>query len=79
MSSRELSEWQAYDRLEPIGDKRGDYQAALVAMVVTSVFGGKSSKAPRLEDFLLQFDAEPKREQSPETLMAAFALATGAT
>ena len=40
MSASELSEWLAYDRLDPIGGYRGDIQAATIA---ASMGGGKLS------------------------------------
>jgi hypothetical protein len=31
MSGRELTEWMAYDSLEPFGDQRADLRAGIVA------------------------------------------------
>ena len=40
LTAREFAEWQAYDRLDPIGGYRGDLRAALIA---TAMAGGKLS------------------------------------
>lgn len=40
LTTREFGEWQAYDRLDPIGGYRGDIQSAIIACAVA---GGKPS------------------------------------
>ncbi|UZA25230.1 DUF4035 domain-containing protein [Moraxella bovis] len=40
MTAREFAEWQAYDRLDPIGGYRGDIQSAVIACAMA---GGKPS------------------------------------
>ncbi|MGY2800327.1 hypothetical protein ACVWV0_004603 [Ewingella americana] len=41
LTASELKMWIAYDRLSPIGDWRGDVQAAQVATSVINAQGGK--------------------------------------
>lgn len=53
MSSRELSEWQAFSSLEPIGDRRGDLQAAIIAAAMVNLWSKK--KAPP-DQFMPDFD-----------------------
>lgn len=53
MSASELSEWLAYDRLDPIGGYRGDIQAATIA---ASMGGGK------LSDYLI-IDPNPMTDE----------------
>jgi hypothetical protein len=76
MDSREFAEWMAYSRIEPIGDKRGDYQAALIASTthnaVASAFGGKSVN---MNEFVLTFG--PPRKQTPEEMRARILFAIG--
>ena len=36
ISSTELSEWMAYDRIDPFGNARGDLQAGIVASTVAN-------------------------------------------
>lgn len=40
LSAKEFAEWQAYDRLDPIGAYRGDIQSAIIA---SATAGGKVS------------------------------------
>lgn len=41
MPAAEFAEWRAFDRVEPIGVRRGDYQAALIAQAVVNTFKSK--------------------------------------
>lgn len=65
LSSREIAEWQAYDSLDPIGGRRGDIQAGVVASTVANVFRSNDSKAYGPADFMPQFGA-PARLQEEE-------------
>jgi hypothetical protein len=78
VTSRELTEWMAYERLEPFGEWRADLRAALVAMVMANAWRGKDQKAFTIEDFMLKFDGEPKRDQTVEDQLRMFELLTGA-
>lgn len=40
MSAYEFAQWQAYDRIDPIGGYRGDIQSAVIACAMA---GGKPS------------------------------------
>lgn len=69
VSSREFEEWRCYERLYgPIGPRREDYHAALIALLIAAANHDPKKPAPKLEDFLLFQEAEP-----PETLMARIA------
>ena len=59
MSSREFAEWLAFAGLEPLGDARGDLQAAIIAATVANMLRGKDSKAVGIEDMLPRFDEAP--------------------
>ncbi len=57
ITASELKMWIEFDRLSPIGDKRGDIQAALVASSVYRSQGGKAT----LDDMLLRWGHSQKR------------------
>ena len=38
ITSAELSEWEAYDRIDPIGEWRQDFRMAIMASLVTNSF-----------------------------------------
>jgi hypothetical protein len=52
----QLSEWEAYDRLDPIGTWREDFRTATLASIVTnlviSVHGKKGAKMTTAIDFM---------------------------
>lgn len=49
MSSEELTEWQAYERVTgPFGGERGDAQAALSAFYVVTALGVKSARIDKM-------------------------------
>ncbi len=63
MSGRELSDWEAYYRLEPFGAERGDLQAGIVASTLINAFQRKGNKPMQPSDFLLQFSPGPRKAQ----------------
>ncbi len=52
MPARLFYEWQAYNRLSPIGAWRGDWQAAMVAAVIANSRRGKNGRKYRVNDFM---------------------------
>jgi hypothetical protein len=62
MTASELQLWMEFDRISPIGDVRGDIQAAQVASAVFNSQGCKTT----LQDVLLRWqqdEAEAEAEQ----------------
>ena len=51
ITRREFNEWQAYDLIDPIGDRRTDQGFALVAFMIASAFAG-TGRAPKFEAFV---------------------------
>jgi hypothetical protein len=56
MDSRELSEWMAFDLVEPIGGRRSDYQAAIIASTVANANRGKG-RVLQVNDFIPEYGA----------------------
>jgi hypothetical protein len=71
ISSRELTAWEAYERVTgPIGAERADRHAALVAAVIANAMSDKGGYT--IDDFLPQWDPDaPKPEQSPQDMVRA--------
>ena len=62
-----MAEWEAYDRLEPIGEWRGDFRMAVLAATITnlfiSVYGKKgTTKHVKVEDFMPDWNRRFGRE-----------------
>lgn len=62
-SSAEITEWMAYDRIDPFGGFRGDVQAAVIASTIANVHRGRNSPVRKIEDFL---PFQPRKKQSQE-------------
>ena len=59
VSSAELTEWSAYEKVTgPLGQERDDLLAALVALVVANFSGSK--KKHKLGDFVPEWDRRPQ-------------------
>src|SRR5574343_716546 len=63
LTERELTEWAAFALEEPIGGRRGDYQAAVVASTIAAVNRRKGGKNLSLDDFVPEY-GKPKREMA---------------
>lgn len=70
LTAKQFLEWEHYARLEPFGELRADYRAALIASVIANVNRGSKQKPYTLEDFLLKFAEEPVRKQTVEDQLA---------
>ena len=68
MSSRELSEWMAFYRIEPFGDVRGDVQAAVIAQSTLAPHMDKGKKPPELVE-LMPF-TDNKKEQTQDDMQS---------
>lgn len=70
MTSTQLSEWQAYDRLEPIREDRGDFRMAFVSSLITNIvrkiWGTKGVKMSVPSEFMPEWDQDPDEELIPE-------------
>jgi len=75
MSSMEYAEWQAYYRLEPFGEQRADYRAALICKILADVNTPKGKPHAKIGDFLLRFE---KEEQSDEAMLRQVEVANAA-
>ncbi|KAB0989292.1 DUF4035 domain-containing protein [Cronobacter sakazakii] len=68
LTARELRMWIEFDRINPIGDRRGDIQAAQISAAVLNSQGAKVS----MDDVILQWNA-PEQEESSAGLEGFFA------
>lgn len=75
LTSKQLSEWEAYDRLDPIGSWREDFRMAYLSSLITnltiSVHGKKGAKTTTPMEFMPEWDREgvihePKKQSVEE-------------
>jgi len=66
----QILEWEAYDRMDPIGNWREDFRMAYLATVITNLaikLHTKSGKLTTLTDFLPVWDQGDKSSKSTQT------------
>jgi hypothetical protein len=69
LTSRQLSEWEAYDRIDPIGEWRGDFRGAkleaLIINIVQALFPKKGSKPKIFNpiEFMPNWNGEVKESE----------------
>jgi len=52
LTARELRDWERFNAVEPIGEVRGDIQAAIIAQAAVSPYRKKGKPPPKLKDFM---------------------------
>ena len=77
MSSRELTEWMAFDLVEPFGDRRGDIQAAVVASTIANVNRGKSTRPYEVQDFIIDYHAPEQTTNDTAGLLGMLSMYGG--
>lgn len=62
LTSRQLSEWEAYDKIDPIGEWREDYRfaqlMALVTNIVTKLYAKDKPKMVEPIDFMPDYSGD---------------------
>jgi hypothetical protein len=77
LTSEQISEWEAYDRLDPIGTYREDFRMAVIASQMTNLMiqahGKKGSKLTDTADFMPKWgeDTTTPKVQSMEEIKKA--------
>lgn len=64
MSWSEFCEWIVFDQLEPIGDRRADLQAAIVASTIANVNRPRGHRAHSPIEFMPKFDPETPQQRA---------------
>ncbi len=76
ISSKEVTEWMAFARLEPIGIDAMYIGFASVAVTIANVNRGKNQKPYKLEDFMPVF-GPPKKQTAEEMIQFAQMMTIG--
>lgn len=78
LTSAQISEWEVVDRLDPIGEDRGDLRMAELASVISNCFIGafakKGTKLTAPIDFMPDWTGDEKepKKQTAEEIKAIF-------
>jgi len=73
MSSADIAEAMAFERLEPFGEYRDDMRAALIASTIANCNRSPKSKPFSLADFMLDF-REKKARTVDDDILEVFGL-----
>lgn len=68
LTSRQVTEWQAYYSLEPFGEDMAWLRNAIIATLLVNTHRGKRGRAAKPEDFMPR---KPKPPQTPEEMKQA--------
>jgi hypothetical protein len=64
MTSRDISEAMAYERLQPIGEARADFRAGIIASVIANINRKQGAKPFTPSDFMPEFGAKKRKQSS---------------
>ena len=67
-----MTEWKAYYSVEPFGQERDNWNAAIIASTVAN-YSGKTRVAKKLDDFMF-IHPETKRHRETLKTLAAMAI-----
>lgn len=62
LSSSDLAELMAYDRIEPFGPRRDDLRAGIIASVIANANRSPNGKAFKPSDFMANFEGNTSTE-----------------
>ena len=62
ISSRELTEWVAFNNISPIGEERGDARQAFTTAAIVNAFRGKNSQPAKPAHFMPWTKTHRKRQ-----------------
>jgi len=65
VDSHELTEWMAYDLIDPFGEARADYRSAIVAAQVTNHSFSPPRTSALPSDFCPRFERDPDASDGP--------------
>lgn len=60
ISSTELNEWIAYDRIDPIGQMRGDLRTGIIASTIANAMGRKEDGTKFIPVDFMPYAEQPK-------------------
>ena len=75
----ELTEAMAYYRIEPWGEWREDYRAALICYTLYRLLSAKTAAPLSVDDWMPEFDREAKTPSDIMAVLAGMTAAAGGT
>lgn len=60
-----MLDWQLLETIDPWGEKRADYRAAVICYIIACCMGS-SKHRPKLEDYKKYFDFNPEQKNEDD-------------
>lgn len=75
MTSGEVTEWQAYEAIEPWGEERADLRTGILASLIANIVRQPGQKAHEPKEFMPQFGPrEAEKNEEPSLLQKALSV-----
>ena len=58
LTSKDIAEWLAYDKLEPFGEARADLRAGMMTAPLYNILASKETPVAHVEQWLIKFGME---------------------
>lgn len=69
VSSAEFAMWMAYYQVEPFGEERADWRAAIMPVMFANAFKGQGGRTYQISDFMYS-GKKPRRRQTAAQMEA---------
>lgn len=83
LTSSQITEWWAYDTVDPIGERRDDYRFSYMFSLLTNLViratGKKNAKLTKVDDFLFKWNAPSEKQKQTVEEMTSRLLAFAKT
>ena len=70
IDAKEFTKWVAYYKIEPFGQERADFNAAVISSTIAASVGAKG-KALKIETYMPDFKKEQRQQTSEEMINIA--------
>lgn len=70
IGTSELTEWMAYDRLEPFGESRADYREASHMAMIANMNRKKGARRLEPSDFMPVWDERDRAQSDAQSMMS---------
>jgi len=72
-NARQFAEWCVFESLDPSGEDRADWRAAMIASTVANAFRGRGQRAFKPQDFMPKFQTARQKTANMEEQILGWA------
>ena len=74
ISAQELTEWMAYDKVEPFGPAREDFRAGMITAPLINLWTAKGATKAKAVDWIVNTDPTEQQQSDEAMKMLLFAV-----